>query len=167
MAGFPARPHDSDFGPALVDTRPVRDETREASSRRLNLRQHQIAGMGLVGPLAWVRYAILGGPVVSLLRHAEAWNPSAASGAPFTAPVLVRTGVGIVEIEWAATYPDETGALVSPGITDAYAFGAGLTFLGDAGVHAHVEVLTVRKVRCRTFDFAQAPVDRGALVFVM
>lgn len=101
MAGWPARPNRTAFGGTYVDSRPVRDKTKEVSAKIGNLSFWQIAGMGVTAPLAWAIVNSSG----NVVAHAEAWNPNGDQ----QAPVFTSTGTGTGELEYASTYNDEEG----------------------------------------------------------
>lgn len=109
-AGFPVRPSRASFGPEPVNSRPVRDSSREFDGEKYGrLLLFQTAGLGLMSALAWVKLNCQVGPVI--LARAESWNPNAATGAPYTAPIATRQAQGHYRLEYAPEYPDHTGVL--------------------------------------------------------
>ena len=109
MSGSPTRPSRNDFGPTFVDTRVVRDPAREPGQALMNLLTHQAAGSGLMVPRAWVLASIVAGPDVALVAHAEAWNPNAVQVPPFDPPIITRNGLGLYDIDYESSYPNQDG----------------------------------------------------------
>jgi len=108
MSGFPTRPTRATFGPPLENRRPVRNPRRELDASLASLAFWQVAGLGVVAPIAWVLCAKSGdlGDEVTVVSHAEAWNPDGA----LPGPEVERTAGGIYLVEYAASYPDADGA---------------------------------------------------------
>lgn len=120
MGGFPNRPDLAAFGPNAIDTRPVRDPSREMAAATWNLLRHQVAGMGVVSPRAFLRFTAGIGPV--LLARAEVWNPRGLTSAPFTNPEISRASTG----QWVVTYDTP--------VTDADGVEVPLNFSWGMGV---------------------------------
>lgn len=102
--GFPIRPTRSSFGPTPVDRYPVRDPARELAADVGDLMMWQIAGLGVVAPVAWALVELAIGPTVSLIASAEAWDSAGAS-----LPTVSRSGVGAYQVSYAATVTDKDG----------------------------------------------------------
>lgn len=112
MSGFPTRPTRDDFGPEPVNSRPVRDPSRELDGETIGrLMFHQLAGLGLGTARAWLLTQIDAGPAVSIASRTETWNPKNLSASPYDWPVVIRSGVGVYLVEYNSTYPDQTGEL--------------------------------------------------------
>jgi hypothetical protein len=111
MPGFPNRPDLASFGPDAVNTRAIRDPSRELSALTWNLAKFQLAGLGIVLPRAMLRFTAVASP--QILARAEAWNPRGLTSAPFTDPTLTRVGQGNYDVTYASPVTDETGADVA------------------------------------------------------
>jgi hypothetical protein len=119
MPGFPNRPDLATFGSDAVNTRAVRDPSRELSADYWNLLKYQVAGMGLLAWRAHVRFTANTNP--TLLGRAEAWNPRGLTSAPFTNPVLTKLATGRYSVVYASPVTDEAGASVAL----SFAYGTG------------------------------------------
>jgi len=146
---FPIRPSRSSFGPDPVNTRPVRDPSRELDGEKVGrLMFHQLAGLGVVSPLAWL---LSDGATTTpaLLAHAEAWNPNGLLTTPYDPPVITYDGTGLFTIDFNAQYPDHTGALQ----TLALSFGAGHpTVRSGSPQEVIAEVTAANQVQIEVFD---------------
>lgn len=143
MSGFPTRPSRATFGPRLENRRPVRDPRREFDASFANLALWQVAGLGTAGPIAWVLCAVADD--VSVVAHAEAWNPDGA----LAGPEVTRTAGGIYLVEYAANYPDDDGVDTPL----ALLFGAALPQAsGEIGTAAEPLVGVVTKASGSSFQ---------------
>lgn len=115
MTGFPNRPDLSSFGPDAVNTRAIRDPSRELSADTFNLIRHQIAGLGAVLPRAFIKFRAQPSPV--LLGRAEAWNPRGLTSAPFLDPTLARSTTGVYTVLYSSPVTDKDGASVALSFT--------------------------------------------------
>ena len=114
MSGLPARPTRDDYGPEIKNTRPVRDPSRELDGETVGtLMMHQLAGLGMVSPRAWVLCDGSAGASVQVVSRVEGWNTKNATGAPFDPPTVTRLAVGEFAVDYNFSYPDEKGDLVS------------------------------------------------------
>ena len=102
MSGFPNRASRLDYGPEPIDRRPVTDPEKELGAGIGRLMFYQLAGCGIMVPVAWCHLTA----AAVIVSRAESWNPDAKTGAPYTAPTLTHPGAGQYTIEWAAQYPD-------------------------------------------------------------
>lgn len=120
MPGFPSRPDLAAFGPDAVNTRAVRDPSRELDAASWNLLRFQVAGLGLIAPRAYLEF--LATAAVTISARAEAWNPRGLISAPFTAPVITRVGTGNYNVVYASPVVDEAGASVALSFTRGFGF---------------------------------------------
>lgn len=112
MSGLPLRPSRQDYGPDPVNTRPVRDPSRELDGETIGkLMLHQLAGLGAVTARAWLTTRIIAGPDVELASRAEGWNPNDVQTSPYTPPTVVRAGPGEYTVDYQSEYPDQDGTL--------------------------------------------------------
>jgi len=120
-AGFPTRPARGSFGPDPVNTRPVRDRSRELDGEDIGrLLFHQIAGLGLMIPLARVRMTAQASPI--LIERFEAWNPQLLTTGDFVDPTLIRVGAGIYTIEYPSPIADHEGTATNLSFRSALGF---------------------------------------------
>lgn len=110
MSGFPNRPVRTLYGPTMVNTRPVRDRSREVDAATVNLERWQLAGAGLMVPRAVI---LLDGATASIVYRAEAWNPDAVVDATHPDPTVTKLTTGTYAVEYEATYPDHDGTAVN------------------------------------------------------
>lgn len=110
--GWPRRPGLTAFGPKMQNVRPVRNPQTDPDANVLNLYRFQVAGMGLVCCRAFASIDTSGS--ATLVNHGEVWNSDGSQ----PAPVLARTGTGVVTLTYLATYPDDTGEAQAFSITD-------------------------------------------------
>ena len=161
MPGFPNRASRADYGPEPVNAHPVVDPARELDGETVGrLMFHQLAGLGVTAVVAWLLTPGTGA-TPAITARAEAWNPNAETGAPYTAPVVTRTGAGEYTIDYPATQPDNTGTLY------ALNFKAARAAVQAAGNHtavAWVSGAAQVKVQTRT---AGALADLAFLVEVL
>ncbi len=134
MGGFPNRPDLAAFGPTLQDTTAVRDPTRHVGASLFNLMRHQLAGLGIVLPLAMLRFSAAPSPAV--IARAEAWNPRALTSSPFTDPTLTRISTGNYEVVYPSPVTDDAGASV----VLAFAYGLGTVVTPSQSTFRHVMV---------------------------
>ena len=106
MAGWPIRPSRASFGPTYENERAVKDPKKDIGAPIFNLDFWQLAGMGLVVPRAAIVFTVDAVPAVSAVPYQGlAWDPD--SDIPVLA--VARTGVGVYDIPFVASYPDENG----------------------------------------------------------
>lgn len=120
MTGFPNRPDLASFGPDFVDTRAVRDPSRELSASVLNLMKFQVAGMGVVMARAHLRFTAVASPV--LLARAEVWNPRGLSSTPFQNPEITRVAQGNFEVTYNSPVTDKDGSNVALSFSHGWGF---------------------------------------------
>lgn len=123
MSGFPNRPGLASYGPDVVNTRPVRDPSRELSADTFNLMRFQTAGMGLVSARAFFSFTA-DNPAVQLDR-AEAWNPDGNTASPFDDPNITRQNTGEYDVEYTTPVTDRNGDSVA--LSFAWGFGVVIT----------------------------------------
>lgn len=152
MTGFPNRPGLSSFGPNVVNTRPVRDPSRELHADTFNLMRFQIAGMGLVVPRAFLHFTA-DNPAVQLAR-AETWNPSASTASPFDDPSITRQATGNYNVEYTSPVTDRDGNSVAL----SFVWGFGVVTTASLVVRKTVQVTplsgTANAVKVAVFDAA-------------
>lgn len=107
-AGFPNRPSRTDYGPPLVDVRPVTQPDRELGAEPVNLAWWQAAGAGRTVPMAVIVY---NGTTDSLVHRALAFDPNEVLTP--AAVTIVKNGTGDYTITFQASYPDESGRQVA------------------------------------------------------
>lgn len=95
----------------MIDSGAVRDPTRQLSAKTWNLLRSQVAGLGLVGPQAFVAFRAQVDPI--LRAHAELWNPRALTSSPFDPPTITRIGSGEYDIVYSSPVPDRDGSDVA------------------------------------------------------
>lgn len=162
--GFPSRADIGDFGAEIVgNTRAVRDPQKELDFRAWNLMRHQVAGMGLVSPLAMLEFTCANPPVI--LARAEAWNPKRISTGAFADPVPTRNTGGDYTWAWTTPTVDEQGN--SLGVTFTYALGF-VVEADNPGVLKHVRCAVVaanrNRIRVKRFDAAGSLEEAGSVV---
>lgn len=118
-SGFPTRPPRSSFGPDPVNTKPVRDRARELDADIGKLVFHQVAGSGLVGPVAILRF--LADTARTIHQRQEAWNPSQESTGAYADPTITRISTGIYTVEYPTPIPDQNGVDVATDLRFALA----------------------------------------------
>lgn len=157
MGGFPNRPDLAGFGPTLQDTTAVRDPTRHVGAALFNLMRHQLAGLGIVLPLAMLRFSAAPSPAV--IMRAEAWNPRGLTSAPFDNPALTRIGTGNYEVVYTSPVTDDAG--VSAVLAFSYGLGTVVTPSQSAFRHVMVTPLTGNSagVKVMVLDAAGSGVD--------
>lgn len=106
-SGFPNRPGRTDFGPPLVNVRPVTQPDRELGADPVNLAWWQAAGAGRTTPMAVIIY---NGTANSLVHRALAFDPNEVL--PPSAVTIVKNGTGDYTITFQASYADESGRQV-------------------------------------------------------
>lgn len=157
MPGFPNRPDLATFGPDAVNTRAIRDPSRELSASTFNLMKFQLAGIGIVQPRAFVKLTAAD-PTV-LLGRAEAWNPRGLTSAPFLNPEIVRVGTGNYDVTYASPVTDESGASVAL----SFGWGVGFIVTPSSTTFRHVQVTpktgAANAVKVCVFDAAGALQD--------
>lgn len=112
MPGFPRRPPRQEFGPEPKNRYPIRNPEKELDGETIGrLLFHQLAGSGLVVPLAWltVLTSAGGGGTATLLARDEAWNPRYETTGVYAEPDVTRVSAGVFDIEYAANLPDWSG----------------------------------------------------------
>jgi hypothetical protein len=112
MGGFPNRPDLASLGPTLVDTAPVLNPSKEATSAQYNLLRWQAAGIGLLSYRAWLIFTANSGSQPILLR-AEAWNPKGLTTGANAPPVITRIGTGNYNVVYPTQVPDQANELTS------------------------------------------------------
>ena len=162
--GFPTRAAIDDFGPEIAgNTRAVRDPTKELDFRSWNLMRHQVAGLGLVAPLALLQFTSANPPVIQ--ARAEAWNPKRLSTGLFADPTPTRNGAGDYTWAWTSPTVDEQGNSVP--VTFTYAMGW-VVEADNPGTLKHVRcaVLTANRnrIRVKRFDAAGSLEEAGSIV---
>lgn len=180
MPGLPGRPTREDYGPAIKNSRPVRDPTTELDGETVGtLMMHQLTGMGLVSAKASLLCDGSAGAAVSVVSRTEAWNTKNASGSPFDHPVVTRNATGEFFIDYNFSYPNEQGeqtpvdpkfGLVIADLKEAVA--STNLFLGRAHLSSTPPAQKFRYV-VRTYgweigvsaDWALADLDFGLLVY--
>lgn len=106
-AGFPVRPLRQAFGPEPRNRTPVRNAEFEMDGETVGrLMMHQLAGTGLMVPLARLVILTASTPAITLVERYEAWNPRGLVTSPHGAPALARAAAGDFTITYAAQIPD-------------------------------------------------------------
>jgi hypothetical protein len=90
------------YGGGLYDYSPVIDATRDRPAAGANAAYAAVAGMTHTGTRAWVRMTLNGAAAPVLVAHDAMWGNTIG-----VAPVLARTGTGVVTITWPANVQDE------------------------------------------------------------
>jgi hypothetical protein len=111
MAGFPLRPNRTAYGPDPQNRRPVRNPKQELSADIGKLMMWQLAGAGLVVPMAWL-YCTVAGGVLTLVSFAESFDPVGT-----IPPAVVRTSQGLYTVAYPSTAPDENGTTTAVSLT--------------------------------------------------
>lgn len=111
MSGWPNRVARTAFGPKLVNPKPITDPTRQADANVFNLDFWTLAGLAQGSPKAWA-YFTTAGSAITLVAHAEVWNPNRDQPAPVPAYV----SAGQYTVTYLDTYPDEGGDAVAHGL---------------------------------------------------
>lgn len=101
----------STYGGGLFDYSPVIDATRDRPAAGANAAYAAVAGLTHTGTRAWARFTLNGTATPALVAHDAMWGNTIA-----LAPVLARTGVGVVTITWPANVQDEI-PIGTPGYT--------------------------------------------------
>ena len=153
---FPTRPSRLAFGPlAYLNRFEVQEPNKEIGKTIFNGLFWQIAGLGVMTFRAFAAFDVDGaGAVASAPEVArEAWDPEAG-----IAPILTHEATGHYRLEYAATYPDETGDQQSTALgpaTPTVMITAGAALL----YHATAQTLaTLREVDIFVFNAANPPV---------
>ena len=102
--GFPLRPSRSSFGPEMADRVPIKNPRQQVPASAINALFWQVAGCGLLVPLA--RVVVTDINAVAVAAHWEAWNPDGSLGAP----TVERINTGDYAVTYASSYLDEDGA---------------------------------------------------------
>jgi hypothetical protein len=164
MPGFPARPDLATFGPDAVNTRAVRDPSRELDAATWNLLRFQVAGLGVISPRAYLEF--LATAAMTISARAEAWNPRGLTSAPFTPPTITRVGTGNYSVVYASPVTDQAGASVALSFTR----GMGFVVTPSAIVLKHVLVTPLvgssNGVKVAVFNAAGALED-GSVVGIL
>lgn len=143
MSGFPNRPSRTAFGPKPANRAPVVNPAQQIDGPTIgDLMMWQLAGGGVVSPLAWAFIPIAAAAIdVANVVTAEAWNPNKDQ----VAPTPTRTALGVYQVQYEATYPDKDGNAINTALT----FGAPIPQgLGASGQPCFA---TVTKTDARTF----------------
>lgn len=117
MSGFPSRPPRDAFGSLrYTDDGIELDPDRTLSARVLQLLAWQVAGLGMTADLAWALVEADG----SLLAHGAVWNQPRKDGAgtvfaPPPAPSVAHPSLGVYELAWPTTVPNENGEALAVG----------------------------------------------------
>lgn len=144
MGGFPNRPGRDDFGATMEDALLVENPKQDISAFIFNLSFWQLAGLSRVSPRAVIAFTVDAVPAVDGVPfQALAWDPEAL----LPALVIVRTGVGIYQIPFAATYPDETGTQRATALIGGFA-----TVLGISALEAKINMVNPNTAEVRVFD---------------
>jgi hypothetical protein len=149
---FPIRPSRSAFGPKPKNRRPVRDPSKDLDANIADLAFWQLAGLGVVGPVAWALCTVTG-TAIALTSHAEAWNPDAT----LAGPTPVRVSAGVYTVTYATQYPDKDGTLQTLNINAGIAAPQGL------GGSAHLLSASFEKVDAHTAKVTLVRQDTGAV----
>lgn len=155
MSGFPVRPGRTAFGPKPENRRKLVNPAQQMDGPTVaDLLFWQTAGMGVVSPVAWVNVPVktVNGVVVDV-AHAEAWNPN--NDPLVTAPVVTRTALGVLTVQYAATYADKDGTVQNLALLFADPTGQGLGAAGQL-IDAYPT-----KVDARTFSISLFRRDTG------
>jgi hypothetical protein len=122
MSGFPTRSSLLAFGPEkLKDQGASLNPEKEVSAAQVNLLKWQVAGLGIVSPLASALVLDTG----ALSAAGAVWNPK---GLPGLHPSVQKTGTGVYVVTWAVQYEDETDTMRPVSIAWARAFPQGGAF---------------------------------------
>ena len=165
MSGFPTKPTRTSFGPTYVNRYPVREPNKEIGDTIANQLFWQVAGLGVVSPIAIAQIVFDGAGAGTLGFSAEAWDSDGGS-----VPTLVDVGTGIFRLEYSATVNDETGAAIALAFHSAKAYGLS-TSTANGLIHAQCEIdATGYKVTSRIYDGSAAtpslfdPTSRSVIV---
>ncbi len=122
MSGFPTRPSLLTFGKEKLKNHGASlNPEKEVSAEQVNLLKWQVAGLGIVSPLANALVLDTG----ALSSAGAVWNPK---GLPGLHPTVQKTGTGVYVVTWAAEYEDETDTMRTVSIAWARAFPQGGAF---------------------------------------
>jgi len=163
MGGFPNRPDLATFGPRAVDTRPIRDPSREMTAAQWNLLRFQAAGLGLVSPRAV--FEIEGVDDGTIRWHAEAWDVE--GGGDLGPAEITRNGAGDYTVAFPATALDESGAEAALAFVGAL---AGVTNPSPTTLfHAQAGIVdgNPHAVRVCVFNAAGTKVDEQRVTVVV
>jgi hypothetical protein len=157
MTSFPNRPDLAALGPDAVDVYPVRDPSRALSAARFNLMKFQLAGLGVVTPLAFLSFSADTSPAV--ISRAEAWNPSGLTASPFNDPSLTKQATGNYDVEYTTPVTDKDGNSVAL----SFSWGFGVVVTPSLAVRKSVMVTplsgTANGVKVCVFDASDALED--------
>jgi hypothetical protein len=164
MPGFPNRPALTTFGPDAVDTRAIRDPSRELGAATFNLMKFQLAGMGVLSPRAFLQF--LADTDRTISARAEAWNPRGLTSSPFAAPTITRIDVGEYDVVYDSPVVDERGEDVAL----SFRWGWGVVVTPSSTVLKHVMVTpltgSANGVKVATFD-ATGTLEDGEVVAIL
>lgn len=142
--GFPTRPSRASFGPAQYQNKggPVKGRVRnpqeEIDAPIVNLFAWQLAGAGLMVPLAW---CVVDGVTGDMLGGHEAWDPYGSF-----VPEVGRDSDGAYTVEYPVSVANESGALVP------LSFIGATVSIGGTSVFPGVRVPEWRIVDGRTIE---------------
>ena len=156
MAGFPRIPTRAAFGPTFENVRPVRDPRTELDAATMNLLAWQTAGASQTVPLALL-VLIPNPPDVGIGLHFEAWA-TAQDGAP---PVVQRFGLGLYQVTYPATAPDENGTAIPFVPRAVMAFAQG----GVGGLTAYAQI-SAGAIQIAVLDLLGAAADAQVMLVV-
>jgi hypothetical protein len=105
MPGFPARPTRTGFGPKPTNRKTVNNPLKEGGADLFDLVFWQLAGAGLMVPLAWV---LVDGATGGIILSDESWDAERAAVPTVTHPVA-----GTYAVEYASSYLDKDGVAVT------------------------------------------------------
>lgn len=149
MAGYPTILTRAAFGPTREDDGIAPDDARYVGAYHFNLLFHQVAGMNILSPRAYL-LLVSDGDDLSIVEQGEAWAPDGGGAAPsYSSP-----GAGEFEFTYASSYTDQRGG----SIATAFRFAA--TFVQGPGkdveAYANVDASIARKLVLNTTNSAGA-----------
>jgi len=142
---FPAKDNRLTLGPDLVETAPVKDETREFSVAKFE--QLLAAALGAQIMARTVRLLTSGAGVVQ--SQQVSWRQKGQLGVDYVFGNPTKEGTGKYLYAFQPTYPDHTGAEVAFAVTFAAAHAHGTS---DTEVNAFAEIVSPTSVRVRTYS---------------
>ena len=107
MAGYPTIPTRNAFGPVRKDDGIAPDNEKYVGSYHFNLLFHQVAGMGVLAPRAYVILTFASG-VATIAEHGESWAPNGDG----LAPTLALVSAGEWTLQYASGYTNQVGGMV-------------------------------------------------------
>lgn len=156
MAGFPTRPSRAAFGPTFRNaTAGVTNPETHAGAALLGLLAWQAAGNSVAGNLTWALLA-WDGAALTLSASAEAWDSTSA-----VLPTVARTSAGLYTVTYAASYADETAALITTNLRAAICAAQ-----GTAARYAVASIASGRIITVSVFDAAGAAADSDGVLVV-